>query len=410
MLTGEQFIVFFETSHRQVKIVAKQSDNHSLSGLCQILYDETVFVEKHNEQVCSGVNMSASIDRRNFLKFMGTASAAGVAALAGSQISSVSAQQQDPTPTPAGMEGMDMGESTPEPGSYQEMDMHHGEGVQVFLDHVGQEEDFWRQEPLAYTMDGDVKVFELTCSEIDWETTPGQPFAAMAYNGRVPGPTIRFTVGDKVRVNVTNQMTQSTAVHWHGLLVPYTMDGVPFITQDPIAPGATFTYEFTARNAGTHMYHSHHNAAEQVSRGLMGALIVDPADTSREPVVDADYVMIMNDAGGGFTINGRGFPYTQPMVAQLGQKIRVRYMNEGFMIHPFHLHGLPQLVFAKDGYHLPTPYMCDTLNIAPGERYDVLVDCTEPGIWAYHCHILTHAESRHGMFGMVTVLIVQEPD
>ncbi len=64
------------------------------------------------------------------------------------------------------------------------------------------------------------------------------------------------------------------------------------------------------------------------------------------------------------------------------------------MIHPMHLHGMPQLVIAKDGYLLPQPYMCDTLNIAPGERWDVIVEATEPGVWAFHCHILTHAEIR----------------
>jgi FtsP/CotA-like multicopper oxidase with cupredoxin domain len=69
---------------------------------------------------------------------------------------------------------------------------------------------------------------------------------------------------------------------------------------------------------------------------------------------------------------------------------------------------MPQTVFAKDGWYLPVPYMCDTVNIAPGERYDVVVDCTELGVWAYHCHILTHAEGRMGMFGMVTALVVQE--
>jgi FtsP/CotA-like multicopper oxidase with cupredoxin domain len=257
-------------------------------------------------------------------------------------------------------------------------------------------------------MDGDVKVFDLVCQDIQWETMPGTSFPAMAYNGTVPGPEIRVTEGDKLRLNVTNQMAQSTAIHWHGLRLPNAMDGVPFITQPVIKTGETFTYEFTAKNSGTHMYHSHHNAAEQVSSGLLGAFIVEPADKSREPVVDAEYTMILNDTTLGFTLNGRGFPYTQPIVAQKGQKIRVRYMNEGFMIHPMHLHGLPQMVFAKDGFHLPVPYMCDTLNVAPGERYDVLIDCDEAGYWAYHCHILTHAESRHGMYGMVTVLLVQE--
>ncbi|HEX2908838.1 MAG TPA: multicopper oxidase domain-containing protein, partial [Phototrophicaceae bacterium] len=170
----------------------------------------------------------------------------------------------------------------------------------------------------------------------------------------------------------------------------------------------TFTYEFTVKNPGSHMYHSHHNAAEQVSSGMLGPFIIEPKDKSREPVVDADYNFVLNDTTLGFTINGRSFPYTQPIRAKLGQKIRIRYMNEGFMIHPFHLHGIPQLVIAKDGWPLAVPYMCDTLNIAPGERYDVIVDCTDLGLWAFHCHILTHAESRHGMFGMVTVLVVEE--
>jgi FtsP/CotA-like multicopper oxidase with cupredoxin domain len=313
---------------------------------------------------------------------------------------------------PGGVRAQDMEHTEEAPAAaqtdWQAMNQHHQEGVDIFLNNIGQEADFWRTTPLEPTMDGDVKVFEITCQEIDWETMPGTSFPAMAYNGTVPGPTICVTEGDRVRVNVTNEMNESTSIHWHGLLLPNNMDGVPFVTQPPIDPGQTFTYEFTARNSGSHMYHSHHNAAEQVTRGLLGAFIIDPADKSREPEVTADYVFVLNDSSLGFTINGRGFPYTQPIAAKLGDKIRIRYMNEGLMIHPMHLHGIPQLVFAKDGFYLPAPYMVDTLNIAPGERYDVLVDCTEPGLWAFHCHILNHAESRNGMFGMVTVLVVEE--
>jgi manganese oxidase len=257
-------------------------------------------------------------------------------------------------------------------------------------------------------MDGDVKVFELTCSVVQWEVTPGTRVEAWTYNGVMPGPEIRVTDGDKVRVVVKNELPESTAVHWHGLIVPNNMDGVPFITQPPIKPGETFTYEFTVKNSGSHMYHSHHNAAFQVGKGLLGAFIVEPKDKSQDPEYDLDYTMIINDQAGGFTLNGKGFPATEPIVAKLGQKLRVRYMNEGLLIHPMHLHGIPQLVFARDGWNLPQPYMCDTVNVAPGERWDVLVDCTEPGVWAFHCHVLSHAESAHGMFGMVTALIVQE--
>ncbi len=337
--------------------------------------------------------MSGKINRRDFLKVVGV-SAIGAAAAGTGHIRA--------------MDG-DHGTSTQEGGmDWQTMNEHHQMGIQTFLDNIGKDPIFWRP-PMEYTMDGDVKVFDLVVSQIDWETEPGKVFPAFAYNGIVPGPEIRVTEGDRVRINVTNELPdQSTAVHWHGLIVPNNMDGVPFITQPPIDPGMTFTYEFTVRNFGSHMYHSHHNSAEQTTRGLLGAFVVDPLDKSREPEVDGDYTLILNDSALGFTLNGKSFPYTQPIVANLGDRIRIRYMNEGLMIHPMHLHGMPQMVIAKDGFYLPVPYMCDTLNIAPGERYDVVVDCTEPGVWAFHCHILSHAESRDGMFGMVTALVVNE--
>jgi hypothetical protein len=121
--------------------------------------------------------------------------------------------------------------------------------------------------------------------------------------------------------------------------------------------------------------------------------------------VDVDYVMILNDGMHGYTINGKGFPATEPIVAKLGQKVRIRYMNEGMMIHPMHLHGMHMTVIDKDGWAQPAPWKCDTLNVAPGERWDVIVNCDKPGVWAFHCHVLPHAESEHGMFGMVTLIV-----
>ncbi|MCU0498494.1 MAG: copper oxidase [Anaerolineae bacterium] len=347
--------------------------------------------------------MNSQIKRRDFMKFMGaSAGAIGAAGLIGSR---VSGQEHTGGHGEPGQDGMGGEGGTAQ--TWQEMNAHHQEGVQIFLDNIGKDTTFWRPA-LEPVMDGDVKVFNITCQDIMWDTGGGMEFPAFAYNGLVPGPEIRVTEGDKVRLVVTNEMSESTAIHFHGLLVPNSVDGVPFITQPTIDPGQTFTYEFTVRNFGSHMYHSHHNAAEQVTRGLLGAFIVEPKDKSREPQITADYTMILNDSALGFTLNGKGFPYTQPIIAKLGDKIRVRYMNEGLMIHPMHLHGIPQLVLSKDGYYLPLPFLCDTLNIAPGERYDVIIDCTELGVWAFHCHILSHAESRDGMFGMVTVLIVQE--
>ncbi len=162
------------------------------------------------------------------------------------------------------------------------------------------------------------------------------------------------------------------------------------------------------------MYHSHHNATDQVGRGLLGAFIVQPRDPAMRPAqrygVSQDIVWISNDSFGGFTINGRGFPATAPIVAKLGDKIMIRFMNEGGMMHPWHLHGMPMQVVARDGHDLGAAgFFCDTLGVNPGERWDVVIDCTEPGAWAFHCHILSHAEGADGMFGMVTALVVQDP-
>ncbi len=284
------------------------------------------------------------------------------------------------------------------------MDAMHEKGIKAFpaqtAKHGGQ-----RLEP---RVENGVKIFDLTARETQWETTPGNFVKAWAYNDMVPGPEIRVREGERVRVVLKNELPESTVIHFHGLELPIDQDGVPFITQPPIKPGTSFTYEFTVPNAGSHMYHSHHNAAKQVGMGLLGAFIVEPLQPRAIEKVDADYVMVLNDGVLGYTLNGKGFPATQPLVAKLGQKVRIRFMNEGMMIHPMHLHGMHMTVIDKDGWPQPAPWKCDTLNIAPGERWDVIVNCKNPGTWAFHCHILPHAETDHGMFGMVTALIVQK--
>ena len=287
-------------------------------------------------------------------------------------------------------------------GAADEMDRHHEEGIKSFPAATRGKGN----QPIQPRLENGVKVYDLTAEKLMWEVSPGQTVEAWAYNGQVPGPQIRVKQGDRVRVNLTNKLPESTAIHFHGVSLVNGMDGVPFITQPPVKPGGTFTYEFTVPNSGSHMYHSHLNSAKQVPSGLLGAFIVEPrgGETRR---ADVDYVMIINDGPHGYTLNGKGFPATEPIVANRGQKVRVRFMNEGMMIHPMHLHGMPMLVTHKDGYPQPQPWHCDTLNIAPGERWDVMIDCDNPGTWAFHCHILPHAEGPMGMFGMVTALIVK---
>jgi FtsP/CotA-like multicopper oxidase with cupredoxin domain len=282
------------------------------------------------------------------------------------------------------------------------MDAMHEKGIKAFpakTTGVG-------GAPLAPRIERGVKVFDLTAEKIQWETQPGKVVEAFAYNGMVPGPTIRVREGDRVEVNLINKLDQSTVIHFHGLELPNDQDGVPFITQPPVKPGETYSYHFTVPNAGSHMYHSHHNSTEQVSKGLLGAFIVEPRTPNPAHHADVDALLILNDGVNGYTLNGKSFPATAPIVCRKGQTVRIRFMNEGMMIHPMHLHGMHMTVIAKDGWDQPQPWKCDTLNIAPGERWDVLVKANNPGTWAFHCHILQHAESMEGMFGMVTALVV----
>ncbi len=307
-----------------------------------------------------------------------------------------------PSPTPEA--SMDHGAS-PSPSTMVDHDALAEAVVKRFPEVTAQHGN----QPLEPRIDGDWKVFELECSAFDWQIdAKNAPVQAVGYNGTWPGPLLRVTEGDKVRAIVKNSLDESTGVHFHGQALVNAMDGVPFITQPPIRPGETFVYEFIAKPAGSHMYHSHHNATDQVGRGLLGAFIVDPKDPKARHTVDQEIVWISNDVLGGFTINGKGFPATAPIVAKLGERVLICFMNEGIMMHPWHLHGLHFEVVARDGYPLGSAaFRCDTLGVDPGERWDVIVDCDNPGVWAFHCHILPHAEGPNGMFGMVNALIVK---
>jgi FtsP/CotA-like multicopper oxidase with cupredoxin domain/plastocyanin len=266
--------------------------------------------------------------------------------------------------------------------------------------------------PLAPTVlpDG-TKQFNLTASIVEWQVDPETTVQAWAYNEMVPGPWIRVEPGDKVQLVLKNELPQSTIIHFHGIETPNAMDGVPDVTQPPIKPGESFTYEFVAKGPALGIYHSHHHAEHQVPDGLFGVFQVGdvPRPAGTGPV-SQEVPMVLNDAGAiGLSLNGKSFPATAPVMTHPGEWTQIDYYNEGLQSHPMHLHGVPQLVIAKDGFPVPQPYTVDTLSVAPGERYSVLIRPADDqkGVWAFHCHILTHAESDKGMFGMVTTLIVQ---
>ncbi len=267
------------------------------------------------------------------------------------------------------------------------------------------------------------KRFNVTAAVTDWEVTPDKTVKAWTYNGTVPGPWIKVNPGDKVEVVLKNQLPISTDIHWHGISVPNDQDGVAGITQDYIRPGTSYTYKWTAPDKPElAMWHAHMDGSVAVLNGLFAVVQVGepempPAGTYGHMDVPAnlkpsqEIPMVLNDAGViGLTLNGKGFPETAPIAANKGDWIMIHYYNEGLVGHPMHLHRQPQLVIAKDGFPLKAPYQMDTLWVAPGERYTVLVHATEPGVWAYHCHILNHAENDAGLTGMVTAMVVNDPD
>jgi FtsP/CotA-like multicopper oxidase with cupredoxin domain len=278
-----------------------------------------------------------------------------------------------------------------------------------------------------------VKVFDLETSVIQWNILPYEQVMAYAFNRQVPGPRIRVTEGDRIRINVTNHLPESTTVHWHGLILPNEMDGPAEITQEPIAPGETFTYEFTTQQRGTYFYHTHDHPDRQQGLGLYGALIIDLKAPEETPEYDLEYTIQLQEwleregytypamlMEGGlpnfFTINGKAYPETDTIEMKVGQKLRLRFIgsNNNF-IHPMHIHGGPFTIVETDGYPVPATAQIekDTVNVGPGERYDVIWTAREPGKWLIHCHIPHHTTNdnveEEGAGGLTMLINVNTP-
>jgi manganese oxidase len=259
-----------------------------------------------------------------------------------------------------------------------------------------------------------VKVYHLVAEEVAHEFTPGLKAQCWGYNGRVHGPTIEAVEGDRVRIYVTNRLPGSTSVHWHGLLLPNGMDGVAGLTQPVIKPGETFRYEFTLRQHGTFMYHSHHDEMTQMALGTTGLFVIHPR-RSRSERPDRDFAFMLSewrlDVGTSrpnpnemtdfniFTFNAKAFPGTAPMVARLGDRVRIRIANVTAMSHhPIHLHGYQFRVSETDGGQIPTSaqQLETSVLVAIGQSRTIDFVADEPGDWAMHCHMTHHVMNQMG--------------
>ena len=268
---------------------------------------------------------------------------------------------------------------------------------------------------LAPRIENGVKVFDLETSVIRWPILPKVWVDAYAFNQQVPGPTLRFTEGDRVRINLTNHLPETTTSHWHGMILPNVMDGAAEVTQKPIKYGQTYRYEFTAVQSGTYFYHSHDHVDRQQALGLYGAMLIEPRVPDPSLAADHEYTIQLQEwllregitypampMEGGmpnyFTINGRAYPATDTIHMKVGETVKLRFIGSstGF-IHPLHVHGGPFEVVARDGMTLAPAgrFLADTINVGPGQRYDVIWKALKPGMWMIHCHISHHTTNNN---------------
>ena len=250
--------------------------------------------------------------------------------------------------------------------------------------------EFTGSYPSSAAPSGTVRDFELVAAPATISLFDGRSFEVWAYNGQVPGPTLRVRLGDTVRVRFTNKLPQATTIHWHGVRVPNAMDGVPGVTQPPVEPGGTFVYEFTPKDAGTFWFHPHLRSSEQVERGLFGALIVEdaaPPPYSRDELWVLDDWLLTQEGtlfaefntrhdlahdgrwGNLVTVNGRMTPRLE---VRPGERVRLRLVNvaNGRVFVP-DFSGLAAQMIAVDGLYAARAIDLVRFEIAPGNRIDL---------------------------------------
>jgi len=220
------------------------------------------------------------------------------------------------------------------------------------------------------------------------------------FNGSVPGSVLRLRRGERLRVAFRNQLPASSAVHWHGIRLPNAMDGVPYVTQDPVESGAGFAYEFTVPDSGTFWYHPHQNSFEQVPRGLYGALIVEEEKPIR---VDREVVWVLSDVklaadgqqvedfgrildvanegrlGNQVLLNGQAAGPAQQLPVRSGERLRLRLINAASArIFNLVFAGHDMQAIAFDGQAVP-PHPVAQVTLGPGMRIDLVLDCPHAG-------------------------------
>jgi FtsP/CotA-like multicopper oxidase with cupredoxin domain len=243
-----------------------------------------------------------------------------------------------------------------------------------------------------------VREFEIIAQDREIEVAPGVKYAAWTYNGRVPGPTIRATEGDLVRIRFVNGSAHPHTMHFHGVH-PARMDGIPQVAPGNIAPGDSFTYEFDATPFGTHLYHCHSlPLADHIAKGLYGAFIVDPKQG--RPPAD-EMVMVMNGFDTNFdraneiyAVNTVAFAYhDEPIEVERDALLRIHLINitEFDPVNSFHVHA-NFFDYYPTGTKLEPRDFTDTIILGQGERGMLELRFPFPGRYMFHAHVTEFAD------------------
>lgn len=249
-----------------------------------------------------------------------------------------------------------------------------------------------------------LREWEIVSYNKDIEVVPGINFPAWTFNGRIPGPTLRCTDGDRLRITFKNGSDHPHTMHFHGLH-PAGMDGVP--PEGLVEPGGEFVYEFDAGPFGLHLYHCHaFPLARHIAKGLYGAFIVDPK--GGRPVMDRELVMVMHgidvdfdDVNDFYAVNGIPFHYqNHPIQIRVGETVRVFLVNilEFDLINSFHLHA-NFFHYYPTGTSLTPAEFTDTIIQGQAQRGILEFKYDYPGMYMFHAHVTEFAElGWNGMF------------
>lgn len=244
-----------------------------------------------------------------------------------------------------------------------------------------------------------LREYTLVAVDKSIEVAPGIEFPGWAYNGRIPGPTLRATEGDRIRINFTNGSAHPHTIHFHGIH-PFEMDGVPGAGPGLIQPGESFIYEFEAEPFGLHLYHCHaFPLARHIAKGLYGAFIVDPKEG--RPPADQEFVMVMNgfdvdfdDENDLYAVNTIPFHYQKhPIPIKTAEKVRLYLVNvlEFDLINSFHLHA-NFFHYYPTGTSLTPTEFTDTIMQAQAQRGILEFSFKFPGTFMFHAHVTEFAE------------------